>query len=399
VVEAQMSMDSAATSGEPWVAINPQNPQIVIATWTPIVTSSTSASSADSNFCPVGRSTDGGKTWTLIDTKPWGSHSGPIGDPAIGVGSDGSFYVLCSYAFSEGIYLLIKSSDGGATWSNSVQVADGAGTYSDRPDVVVDSATGDVYVTATDNSTLGRGFSVSTDGGNTWTKFQPLAPNGECVWGDRVAAAGGVLAAGYNHNPSSAGSGASDVTCTTACTVFETSADHGSTWSRHVVPVQTIVAGGAAGGPRVHVAADPAHGGRFAVLVPTNSSSSLEIWVTEDTGMNWKQAKVLAAASGDTQAKWAMAYSPTGALGVVWRTLHSDNTYDVSAIVSTDGGFSFGAVVPLTAKPTGPTSIGDDCACNVNLDKSTLATGWADLRTGNEEAWFGRFDYTSSTCN
>lgn len=275
----------------------------------------------------------------------------------------------------------------------------------DRPEMVVDSSTGAVYVSASDDALWGRAVTVSTDHGRTWSVPVPLDPDGQSDWGDTIAAAGGVLAAGYVVDPSSARYRTSPepaVACSRPCVVFETSADRGATWSRHVVTTAGVPGGSVANAPavpRVAVAADPSRAGRYALLVPVDSATRLEVWLTSDSGRTWTRTEVLAAPSGDTLAKEAIAYSPTGALGVVWRTVRPSGSYDVAAAVSTDGGSTFGPAVTMTdpAHPSGSSGIGDDCACNVYLDATTLMTGWgwADPGSGHREAWFGRFTYRS----
>jgi hypothetical protein len=37
---------------------------------------------------------------------------------------------------------------------------------------------------------------------------------------------------------------------------------------------------------------------------------------------------------------------------------------------------------------------GDDCACNLHLDATTLSATWSDSRSGQRQIWYGRFDYT-----
>src|SRR6185503_2709967 len=118
---------------------------------------------------------------------------------------------------------------------------------------------------------------------------------------------------------------------------------------------------------------------------------------------NWTRAKVFTAASGDTFVHPWIAYSPNGALGVRWRSRHSNGSFDVDAAVSRDGGITWGNPVRLTAARgaappptnTGIPFTGDDCACNLHLTKTRLLTTWADETTGKRELWFGSFDYTT----
>jgi hypothetical protein len=158
------------------------------------------------------------------------------------------------------------------------------------------------------------------------------------------------------------------------------------------MPVGTGVGGG-------NTAADPTTRGRFAVLM--SRGATLEVWVTTDAGRtaaNWTVTPVFTRASGDSFQHTWIAFSPTGALGVRWRSVHSDSSFDVDAVVSRDGGTTFGAPVRLTTAgpaPAGFAGIGDDCACNLHLTDTHLLTTWGDGRTGKRETWFGSFDYTT----
>jgi hypothetical protein len=398
VAESQLSNNPTYFSGEPWVVADPVNPQIVLATWTTIVdfTHPLNLLKATKNYCGVVRSTDGGNTWTSITQQSWGDQLGPVGDASLGVGPDGTFYLVCDLSVRSGTIVVIRSTDGGISWSLPVAAISNNQTpfYFDRPDLSVDPINGDVYLSATDDSNSGRAITVSTDHGSTWSTPVALDPDGQSNWGDTVTATGGIVAAAYVVDPTSSGYEAANppaVTCASPCAVFETSGDHGVTWTRRIVTTNGVVVGNRAGQPRMGVASDPIQAGRYAVLVPTNADGTLELWLTDDSGVNWTQTKVLAAPTGETQAKWKLAYSTTGVLGIVWRTVHSDDTYDVQAIISADGGLTFGASIPLTQQPSAPSGIGDDCACNIYLNGTTLLTGWGDSRSGHREVWFGRY--------
>lgn len=408
-----VSQDPNAKSGEPWVATNPRDPDQVVVVWT-------SENNPLNNpqhglvYCGLARSSDGGKSWVHGELPVKGPGLG-CGDPALAAGPDGTFYALEGNELSNGQDDLVTSSDGGATWSQPVEVfgperwlgatpGNRAPTASfDRPYIAVDPETGAIYASASDDALWGRAVSVSTDHGKSWSLPQLLDPNGQSDWGDNIAAAHGLLAAAYVVDPSSLSyrlARPPAVTCAIPCVVFETSRDQGATWSRHVLPTRDVPGGNLVNrpaNPRLAVAADPNRAGTYAALVPTKSSSTLEIWVSTDSGARWRRVKVLTAPAGDSQARWWLAYSANGALGVVWRTIRPDGSYNVLATVSTDAGSSFGPIVALTptaaAPLPGPEVPGDDCACNVNVGATWLSAAWPDARSGQRQIYLSRFDY------
>jgi hypothetical protein len=124
------------------------------------------------------------------------------------------------------------------------------------------------------------------------------------------------------------------------------------------------------------------------------------VWTTADRGRSWVKHVVTTAASGESLIKPGLGYAPNGTLGAVWRTVHADGTYDVTAAVSGDGGSHWGASTTLTKGPApAPTTSqslpGDDCSCNVGMTNTTLYTVWGDARTGNREMWFAAFRYAA----
>jgi hypothetical protein len=435
VLRAQISRDTGVIAGEGWVVTDPRHPGTIVLTW--LATSDAesvtggSAQASPANitrgYCGLGISTNGGRTWTTRQlpfaqaVTPAGAVSGVqqgnrnshiCGDPVMGVGPDGTIYAAAAHIGSPQLEQGITSHDDGRTWSTPTEVfgpeqtaasatgnAGSAKTVAIGPGrafMAVDPETGAVSVISQeDGGAEARWITVSTDRGKTWGTPHQLDPDLQSKSAGAQAAANGTIAVAYNVDPTSPtylASPAPAVTCSALCTVFETTNDQGKTWSRHVIH-GAVADGGIAGS--TWVAADPSHRGRFAVLMPTGSGSRLEIWRTDDSGVHWRRVKLVTAGNGGSLFKAAIAYSPTGALGLVWRTAHSDSSYDVSAIVSRDGGTAWSRVVPLTSKSAPPNfGFSDDCACNVDMDRTSLATTWGDARTGIRQLWFARFDYT-----
>ncbi len=164
---------------EPTIAIDPQNPSIMV------------AGAQDYNFAgprqhrwhAIYRSTDAGQSWTnsLLpgypgDTSPQGASS-PLKaytlttDPAMAFDNYGSLYyagLALSLTSGEETDFVAKYTNDGATYTG-VTLIPGFGDY---PKIAVDTTggphNGNIYFTSF------QGFSVSTDGGNTFTSPVPI---------------------------------------------------------------------------------------------------------------------------------------------------------------------------------------------------------------------------------
>ena len=382
-------------AGEAAIVADPQDPQTVVLIWLATLSADevTNPGIPPLGYCGIGRSTDGGQTWST-SIAPYQNSIVPqtvpiCGDPQGEVLSDGAIVFTAVQLGSPNDFIQsITSIDKGLTWSvpsapfgarpalaavlANQSVPDmGPG----RQFMAVDPLTGEVSIQSqVDVATTGRQLTVSTDRGATWSAPRNV---GSTSLGP-IGAAYGVVAGVY-----SAG----------ADRIFQTTTNHGVSWVRNGMPV-------GAGTGRGATAADPTTKGRFAVLL-TRGSSTLEVWITTDAGRtaaNWTQAKVFTAESGDTFSRSWIAFSRTGALGVVWRSHNPDGSYDVDGVVSRDGGATWGGPVRLTAGrgPAPNGSLGaDDCACNLHLTENRLLATWGDWTTGNREIWFGSFDYTT----
>ena len=431
----QLSKSAGWSSGEGWVVADPKNPNVVTADWTSIpwlsATSTLSGPGPHAMQCGLGRSTDGGRTWTESTLPPFQpdglpANAGACIDPTLVTDSSGTLYAVSNGgsvvpdAGSREVppsfcCTFTRSTDGGRTWSAPTrvatfadEVANGASggplTWAfDRPYLIIDPQTSTLYASTSDDSHVERVVYSSHDRGTTWSGPYALDPDDQSVWADTLSAAHGVLAVAYSVDPKSSGyetASSPVVRCARVCAVFETSTDGGYTWHRRVLPAPQVVSAASGIGPTaagLQVAADPSRVGHYAVLLPATASSE-QVWITSNDGAAWTRVLTISAAGADTIAKPWIAYGPTGALGVVFRDVHGDGSYDVKAVVSASGGQTFEGPVELSrgtapADPPPQGTPGDDCACNLFLDAHYLYTTWGDSRGGDLQVWFARLRY------
>jgi hypothetical protein len=314
-----------------------------------------------------------------------------------------------------------KSTDGGKTWSSPVL----AGTPMDGPKIVADRSDGTVYVNSstvlgplsTGNPDTPRGdFSTrwiaSSKDGVHWTKPQP---SGGQV---NVAAGHHVVAGAFKTSAQKTLFGdANDEICGSApkpCIMFEISKDAGATWDRHFLPAAAAQSsgGGPGGGP--YLAADPSKAGHYAVAVELNNNTAFAVYQTRDSGRTWSGPATFADDGPNRHYHVSMNYSPEGILGLAWQTQQpsaasaapavraagaaqgppnsAPQPFNVWAIISRDGGASFGAPLEVSdgnspAPQSGTQGAGDDYACIV-LDHHTAYVGWADWRAGERQGFF-----------
>ncbi|MGH7857543.1 MAG: sialidase family protein [Candidatus Binatia bacterium] len=396
-VSKHQEMGEGKQAGEAWVVADPRDPQKLVVIW--LATRGGLAGtvmSPDVGYCGIGRTTDGGRTWSH-ERAPYRGYDNDVvssqlpicGDPAGGILSDGSIVFTAILLGHRDWVQSITSTDNGATWSTPtapfsldqwVLAIGESGRPQDmgpgRQWLAVDPVLNHVYVQSqVDAATFGRTMTVSTDAGATWSVPRNVGSTSLGPIGAAHGKVAGVFSQGAER-------------------IFQTSTDKGETWERNPMPVGE-------GAGRGFVAADRTTPDRFAVLL-TRGSDTLEVWVTTDAGVtveNWTHRRTFTVAELGEGANFSrpwIAYGPHGELGVVWRYHYADGSYDVDGVVSLDGGTTWKAPVRLTA-PRGPAPSGnlgsDDCACNLHLSGSTLSTTWGDWTTGHRELWFGSFEY------
>ncbi|MGF7238534.1 MAG: sialidase family protein [Frankia sp.] len=305
----------------------------------------------------------------------------------------------------QGFDPVFRSTNGGRTWSPPVKVmgSTNLGTFAfvrgsghpsnafDRPWLAVDQSTNTLYA-AGHNIADHEGFITASTNearsfGPLYAIDSPTYPTGG--FGGNIAAGHGVVALAYT------ASKAPGATC--PCTIFETSSDHGATFSRHVVPLV-----GAAKQPSPFIAADPTAKGHYALTVLDAAGKENQVYLTTDSGRSWHGPTTVGEAPANIRFKPWISYGPSGQLALMWRTQYSNGSYDVWAAIarSTDHGNAvFSAPLRVSsvaaAYPKGYGG-GDDFSF-VTLDRAYVHVGWGDSRDtpvgGGTQIWYARIPF------
>ncbi|MBO0728192.1 MAG: exo-alpha-sialidase [Acidimicrobiaceae bacterium] len=428
--------DNTTNVGEPEIAVNPRNPNQLYIDGATFSTPNPFVPPSVPDTCQGWASDNGGLTWQSAPLPP-----GICDEDGVAVfGRDGTLYAGGDTATSttivpcgtpgaiqfgnvcilvQGQDPVLTSRDDGHTWSAPVYTmgstnltpngapfpfVPGSGnplnTF-DRPWLAMDQSTNTLYaashniadhepfVTASTDEAKSFGPIYAADSG-TFPSNSSIGGTGSGV----IAAANGVLAVAYDAVPAPGG-------CTTTCVIFETSTDHGATFTRHVVPLV-----GAASLPPVHVAADPIRRGQFALTVPDATGTENQVYTTDDFGQTWQGPTNVGEAPPNQRFKPWLSYGPSGNLLLVWRTSEGNPAtapYEVWAAVGREQGAG-GAVfsVPLRVSSVAaapPATNGDsgDCCSWIVADNKYVHIGWGDDRNGTNQIWYGRIPLANFT--
>jgi hypothetical protein len=232
-----------------------------------------------------------------------------------------------------------------------------------------------------------------------------------------MSAAHGILATAFKTNDSTdylGAAGRSPVNtelCGNApapCTVFQTTKDAGATWTRQVLPIPNTYSA------QPVIAADPTKPGTFAIAVVLNSDREIHVYRTQDSGKTWGKPAIVTGETGKAHYQPTLAYGPTGALGLAWRSRSAPAAqaspgagqggqirapFSVFAAVSRDGArFSRPMKLSSAESPAPPTdrpfALSRDSGTPIALGKEDVFVAWPDWRAGEASVMFSaqRFD-------
>jgi hypothetical protein len=433
--------NSMRGAGEPMVAVDPVDPKniIVVAMGNlqqpegkPVMANGTDAYHhiTKSTITWLAVSNDGGLNWEISELPILSGKLTRCPDSFADVLKDGTFIAGCepretmtSDPDFYGMSALVISSDHGKTWGPMVQIisdyqlnrfAPGLKPVSggfpkgtptrvasnspwDRPFTFIDDSTGVIYGQAgggqayTDEAGTQRRsqayLTASTDNGKSFGTVyswdSPQYPQESRGLG--MAAAGGTVVVNYTASSVPA---TENTKC--PCPVWGISKDRGKTFTYHVL--KNLASAGRTGGP---VAADQTKPGRFAMLLSQGAKYS--VMVTEDFGQTWSpivEAATVPEATGFS--KPSLDFSRDGVLGLAWRAIYADGTYDIWALISKDSGKTFSkplgvshAKSPARDPYRNGGQFGDDIQ-DLSMDKVNMHLAWGDSRAGFQGVWYGR---------
>jgi hypothetical protein len=176
---------------EEQVWVNPTNPENIVAVWRDF--------RLHYRRVAYGYSFDGGMTWTdaLFDEPSYEKQS----DPGLTVDSEGNYYaVLLDYSDDlnfNGLFVL-KSTDGGVTWSDPVAAVDSVwGAFEDKELIACDrtggSSDGNLYVSWTRFWEAQIFCASSRDGGQSFDEAVMVSEGGNAQWSEMAVGMNGEL--------------------------------------------------------------------------------------------------------------------------------------------------------------------------------------------------------------
>jgi hypothetical protein len=418
--EQQLTFDDAYAEGEPSIAVNPRNRQNIIVTFLANVgygfygaehghpPTSTRDREQAMQGCDELITFDGGRHWKRQQlpvasfqtdpTRPNCSDTLVLFDDKGVAYVVGSNFQFPSFAAGQGDFRLIRSYDGGRSWTKPSVISpavlspgsdpgawQGARFYDDREFMALDRDTGFLYV----NGTQGRAaadaqgnieyLATSRDGGRTWGNAIAVGTASAV----QLAAAHGIVL--FTSPPAATGSTGE---CS-GCTDVVVSTDGGRSVVRHATLIPA--GGGLLGGPPA--IADPRHKGHFAI-VSTDSTGALVVYRSYDAGGHWSRAGRIAV-PGRTPAKLWLDWTREGVLGIGWRGTTSSGDYGFWGAVSFDDGqhFSVTRISKVDSpKNSGVWVAGDDTSA-IWLTHDRFYATWGDWRTGSLQTFWGGFTF------
>ena len=412
---------------EPYVAISPKNPSVIVGAW-----QQDRASNGGANGLVAGYSSDGGATWNETPLPFDSCAGGPVyeraSDPWVSIGPDGIVYAN-AISFDRldnrnGVFSAV-SKDGGKTWGNVVGLqvyeTNGGQFSTDKNSVTADPnrnrtayAVWDTLVLATDNpddnprtsAYTGPGyFSKTTDGGKTWSAPQvifPTSQNNQTIGNQIVVAPDGTI---YDFtdwivHPNS-------VVNTNANVAFVKSTDGGTTWSAPQKIAQIKTAGvvdpntGATirtGDIIPEPAVDPVSGALYVVWQDSrfNGGHYDEVAISRSTdgGTTWSAPARVSSPTGRPAFTPMVRVNAAGAVAVTYydfRNLTSETTTlptDYWITFSNDGGRTFGGEQHISGPwdmLTAPYAVGYFVGDYEGLAASgtTFRPFWVQANSGN----------------
>ena len=402
--------------GEPYLSIDPANPQHMVVAWMGFVL-----------FEPIAIKTivtnDGGQTWSNPVIIPHSASTYGSADPSLEFDNAGNVY-LCYIDFDtdidSGSVYVRTSADGGMSWGNEVEVINAQsdlGQYPvDRPWISIDRSggvnDGNIYITTMPPNVFGPlipphhpYFMRSTDGGASFDPWQYL-DDVDWLSGDNVqqpmpthaVSSDGTFHAVYP----------SWVTTQNFLPQFihASSTDAGNSFSYHSVLASLTSANDPNAKKGYLLRSNPADPDHLLFFHLDEVNGDADVYMTEsfDAGVNWSSGvRVNDDPIGNDRMQdlvWA-DLDQDGDLVVSWRDRRNgaNGTYNADTEIwgavrwkdSTDFSPNFRISDTIVEHNIILDASGNDFMC-IKLMDDTLSAVWGDVRDGGLNIWFQRMD-------
>lgn len=370
-------IDGSGYANEPAIAIDPTNPQRMV---------------ASANLDYLYTTDDGGLTWTTA-TPP--CTYGTWGDPAILADTNGSFY----YFHLSNVYggsrpgtpgwvdrMVCQRMDGFThTWTTGTYTGLDSPKVQDKPGIAYDRQRGRIYIAWTQFDKYGSAapsdssfiyFSYSTDRGDTWSKAVRISTQGGDCTDEDGTVEGAVPCVGLNGEVYVSWASASGIK-------FKRSPDGGLTWPNTETFVAPIPGGWDYNVPGLnrcngmpYTASDVSNGVHRGTIYinwtapPSGARLPPDVWLSRSTdgGATWSNPLQINKDTGipyHDQFLSSMTVDPvTGYVYILYydrRNEMMNNETEVYMAVSSDGGQTFKEIKVSTSKfiPTANVFFGD----------------------------------------
>ncbi len=413
--------NTALFAGEPYIAVNPTNPNNIVIAWMALDFSTNFRVAIKSKA-----SFDGGTTWANQIIQP---HFGPqwgSADPSMAFKNDGTLYLsyidFREVSDSGGVYIT-KSTNGGVAWSAPIKVWD-ANTEDptklplDRPWLVIDNSgtatDGNLYMTTKPAPWIPAPnrpyFKRSIDGGQTWSNYRYVDTTGYLV-GNTIQAPMAPLTVAANGTLCIAYPSYLVSQSLLPKMLFAKSTNGGLGFQYSDIYSSTTPANDDNYKLGYRLGANPANANQMALTYIENVNGDPDIYLvtTNNGGQSWNNAVRVNdddIGNGKAQDMVWLSYSNDGKLVLTWRDRRNGNgtgffqPSDTYCAVSTDNGATFSPNLRLSNTTAAFDSIllqsGNDfmsCA----LVNDTIYSAWGDVRTGNLNIFFAKTAINSAT--
>jgi len=399
--------------GEPFIAVNPSNPQHMIVAWMGYFPFTKIYIKTKVTF-------DGGQTWSALNSIPHTNALYGSADPSMDFDNSGNVF-LSFIDFDKksetGAVFVVKSTDGGLTWENPVEIINANSDIQkpiDRPWISIDRSgganDGNIYITTMPPTVFGYlpppyhpYFIASTDGGisfNQWQYLdttnwlagniivQPMATN--CVTSD------GTFYAVYPSYMYSQN--------IIPQYIVASSLDAGNTFLYHTVFSSASNVNDSLAKKGYLLLSDPTNPNHLVFSYLSKPYGDIDVFISEsyDKGINWKKP---IRVNDDPIANNCMQdllwgdFDTDGSLVITWRDRRNgtDSTYQTAYEIwgayrnkdSLNFSANFRISDTLIVYDNVLAHSGNDFMC-VKLVNDTLNSVWGDTRNGKLNIWFHR---------